>query len=48
LGIAGGYFVFGSRGKEASFPFKGEETPTDCTIVGIIDSDAHMNNGEAK
>jgi microcompartment protein CcmK/EutM len=29
-------------GKEASFPFKRDETPTDCTIVGIIDSDSHV------
>jgi len=34
--------VFWCRGKEASFPFKRDDTPTDCTIVGIIDSDAHV------
>ena len=37
-----GELVFWCRGKEASFPFKREETPTDCTIVGIIDSDEHV------
>ena len=38
--------VFWCRGKEASFPFKRDETPTDCTIVGIIDSDSHVNTKE--
>lgn len=38
--------VFWCRGKEASFPFKRDETPTDCTIVGIIDSDDHVNRNE--
>ena len=37
-----GFFV---RGKEASFPFKRDDTPTDCTIVAIVDSDAHVFNG---
>lgn len=36
--------VFWCRGKEASFPFRRDETPTDCTIVGIIDSDSHVLN----
>lgn len=48
VGAGVGELVFWCRGKEASFPFKRDETPTDCTIVGIIDSDAHMNNAEAK
>ena len=39
-----GELVFWCRGKEASFPFKRDETPTDCTIVGIIDSDSHVMN----
>jgi ethanolamine utilization protein EutN len=30
--------VFWCRGKEASFPFEPSEVPTDCTIVGIVDS----------
>ena len=34
--------VFWCRGKEASFPFKRDSTPTDCTIVGIVDSDSHV------
>ncbi|MDX6614655.1 MAG: ethanolamine utilization protein EutN [Blastocatellia bacterium] len=37
--------VFWCRGKEASFPFKRDDTPTDCTIVGIVDSDKHVTNG---
>ncbi len=47
VGAGVGELVFWCRGKEASFPFKRDETPTDCTIVGIVDSDAHVNNGEA-
>jgi ethanolamine utilization protein EutN len=46
VGAGVGELVFWCRGKEASFPFKRDETPTDCTIVGIIDSDAHVNNTE--
>ena len=46
VGAGVGELVFWCRGKEASFPFKRDETPTDCTIIGIIDSDAHMRNGE--
>jgi len=38
VGAGVGELVFWCRGKEASFPFKRDETPTDCTIVGIIDS----------
>ena len=37
-----GELVFWCRGKEASFPFKREDTPTDCTIVGIVDSEQHV------
>jgi len=48
VGAGVGELVFWCRGKEASFPFNRDETPTDCTIVGIIDSDAHMRNGEKK
>jgi ethanolamine utilization protein EutN len=44
VGAGVGELVFWCRGKEASFPFKRDETPTDCTIVGIIDSDAHVYN----
>jgi len=42
VGAGVGELVFWCRGKEASFPFKREDTPTDCTIVGIIDSDKHV------
>lgn len=45
VGAGVGELVFWCRGKEASFPFKRDETPTDCTIVGIIDSDAHVYQG---
>ncbi len=46
VGAGVGELVFWCRGKEASFPFKRDETPTDCTIVGIVDSDRHVSNGE--
>lgn len=46
VGAGEGELVFWCRGKEASFPFKRDETPTDCTIVGIIDSDSHVFNSE--
>ncbi len=42
VGAGAGELVFWCRGREASFPFKREDTPTDCTIVGIIDSDTHV------
>ena len=42
VGAGVGELVFWCRGKEAAFPFKRDETPTDCTIVGIIDSDSHV------
>lgn len=45
VGAGEGELVFWCRGKEAAFPFKRDETPTDCTIVGIIDSDAHVFQG---
>lgn len=47
VGAGIGELVFWCRGKEASFPFKRDDTPTDCTIVGIIDSDGHVFNGES-
>jgi microcompartment protein CcmK/EutM len=46
VGAGVGELVFWCRGKEASFPFKRDETPTDCTIVGIIDSEKHVFNAE--
>jgi ethanolamine utilization protein EutN len=42
VGAGVGELVFWCRGKEASFPFKRDSTPTDCTIVGIIDSEEHV------
>jgi ethanolamine utilization protein EutN len=46
VGAGEGELVFWCRGKEASFPFRRDETPTDCTIVGIIDSESHVFTGE--
>ncbi len=45
IGAGAGDLVFWCRGKEASFPFRREDTPTDCTIVGIVDSDGHVTKG---
>jgi ethanolamine utilization protein EutN len=42
IGAGVGELVFWCRGKEASFPFKRDSTPTDCTIVGIVDSEEHV------
>ena len=44
VGAGVGELVFWCRGKEASFPFKREDTPTDCTIIGIVDSEQHVSN----
>lgn len=44
VGAGAGELVFWCRGKEASFPFEGSEVPTDCTIIGIVDSDAHVKS----
>jgi microcompartment protein CcmK/EutM len=38
VGAGEGEVVFWCRGREASFPFLPAEVPTDCTIVGIVDS----------
>jgi microcompartment protein CcmK/EutM len=46
VGAGLGELVFWCRGKEASFPFKREDTPTDCTIVGIVDSEQHVTNSK--
>lgn len=46
IGAGVGELVFWCRGKEASFPFKRDATPTDCTIVGIVDSESHVYNSE--
>jgi microcompartment protein CcmK/EutM len=37
-GAGVGEVVFWCRGKEASFPFDPMPVPTDCTIVGIVDT----------
>ena len=42
IGAGFGELVVWCRGKEASFPFRREDTPTDCTIIAIVDSDAHV------
>ena len=44
IGAGVGELVFWCRGKEASFPFRREDTPTDCTIVGIVDSESHVTD----
>jgi ethanolamine utilization protein EutN len=38
IGAGTGEIVFWCRGKEASFPFDPKQVPTDCTIVGIVDT----------
>jgi ethanolamine utilization protein EutN len=45
VGAGIGELVFWCRGREASFPFKRDDTPTDCTIVGIVDSNEHVTQG---
>jgi microcompartment protein CcmK/EutM len=42
IGAGFGELVIWCRGKEASFPFRREDTPTDCTIIAIVDSDRHV------
>jgi ethanolamine utilization protein EutN len=37
-GAGAGELIYWCRGKESSFPFLPAEVPTDCTIVGIVDS----------
>ncbi len=38
VGAGKGEIIFWCRGREASFPFMPSEVPTDCTIVGIVDT----------
>lgn len=45
IGAGVGELVFWCRGREASFPFKREDTPTDCTIIAIVDSAQHITQG---
>ena len=44
VGAGAGELVFWCRGKEASFALDGVEAPTDCTIVGIVDSESHVRS----
>jgi ethanolamine utilization protein EutN len=44
IGAGAGELVIWCRGKEASFAFGKESTPTDCTIIAIVDSDSHVTN----
>jgi len=36
-GVGAGELIYWCRGKEASFPFRPAEVPTEATIVGVID-----------
>jgi len=45
IGAGTGELIIWCRGKEASFPFRREDTPTDCTIIAIVDSDRHVTQG---
>jgi ethanolamine utilization protein EutN len=36
-GAGAGELIYWCRGKEASFPFRPAEVPTEATIVGMID-----------
>jgi ethanolamine utilization protein EutN len=44
VGAGPGELVFWCRGKEASFALEGIEAPTDCTIIGIVDSESHVKS----
>ncbi|HKY27873.1 MAG TPA: EutN/CcmL family microcompartment protein [Pyrinomonadaceae bacterium] len=48
IGAGVGELVFWCRGREASFPFKREDTPTDCTIIAIVDSNQHVTQGTGR
>ena len=45
VGSGVGEIVFWCRGREASFPFLPSQVPSDCTIVGIVDS-VFLQKGE--
>lgn len=45
VGAGVGEVVFWCRGREASFPFLPSQVPSDCTIVGIVDS-VFLQKGE--
>jgi ethanolamine utilization protein EutN len=42
-----GEVVFWCRGREASFPFLPSQVPSECTIVGIVDS-VFLQKGEKR
>lgn len=44
MGVGAGELIYWCRGKEASFPFRPDEVPTEATIVGIID-EVHVTRG---
>ena len=44
-GAGAGELVYWCRGKEASFPFLPLETPTEATIVGIVDRVSVLRQG---
>jgi len=46
IGAGVGELIIWCRGKEASFPFRREDTPTDCTIIAIVDSEQHVTGGK--
>ncbi len=48
IGAGTGELVVWCRGKEASFPFTREDTPTDCTIIAIVDSERHARRVRRK
>jgi ethanolamine utilization protein EutN len=48
VGAGAGELVFWCRGKEASFALDGVEAPTDCTIIGIVDSESHVKSISTK
>jgi ethanolamine utilization protein EutN len=39
-GAGPGETIYWVRGREASFPFRPAEVPTDATVVGIVDPNA--------
>ncbi len=45
VGAGAGETIYWCRGREASFPFLPRETPTDATIVGIVDT-IHIPSAE--
>ncbi len=47
VGAGAGETIYWCRGREASFPFLPNETPTEATIVGIVDT-IHFPSAEAK